>query len=174
MKRTDSNASNSSNTSKRSRRESVTHIVRRFSNAMNIVKMDKHGRQTFSRGKDAEKLEERHRSGSISRVSLQSNGGPGKPRPGELTRGERLALNISRPIDPLKARGRKGTNESDMSFGMTDKAPAGTMQQCDECGLETSDYLVGGLCKECHEAEAKILVELRNRKGKGKFHEGCT
>jgi hypothetical protein len=81
---------------------------------------------------------------------------PTKPKPGNLSKGEKFALSVSKVADPLKPRARKGTNDSDMSFGMTDLAPPGAMQECASCKKPTSEYLINGLCRQCHELHAKV------------------
>ncbi|KAK3718911.1 hypothetical protein LTR37_004827 [Vermiconidia calcicola] len=174
----------SSNTSGRSRSGSFSQFARRMSNSfkdvVGIVKMDKHERLGYVRDKhvagERMRRESDLRPGSPSTLasdrasirSKQANQGeesqaPIKPRPANLTKGEMIGLELSKAVDPLRPKARKNTNDSDMSFGMTDIAPPGMMNECSSCSQPTWDYLVKGLCKECHALEAKIAKE------KGKY-----
>ena len=193
MKRTDSNASTSS---WRARRDSVTKLARRMSDAFkdvaNIVTMDKHERVGYVREKQVAENKLRANSpspsprvsqvdsvidssrlspGQSERSSVPSSQRSGesvvsnKPRPANMSRGEAFAIGVSKAIDPLKPR-RRGTDESDMSFGMTDSAPPGTMQECESCSGPTYEYLNKGLCKDCHALAAKVA---KKTKPPGKF-----
>ena len=148
-KRTDSDASASS---WRSRRDSIDKLARRMSNSfiekVDIVKMDRNDRAGYVRRKNSEASQ----IGKFARDSMDSFSGDstldllaeseGKPKPGNLTRGEKLALGISKAVDPVK-RGRTGTNDSNMSFSMTDLAPPGAMQSCSRCARATDAFLKG-------------------------------
>ena len=182
-KRADSGFSSSSWSS---RRDSISRLARRLSDAfekgLDIVKMDKHDRRDYVRNKYDEEEKKRSRdSGSRSDSRAGSSIDPrdqysepnqnppdeadfdGKPRPGNLSKGEKFAIGISQAIDPLKPRGRSGTNESDMSFGMTDLAPPGAMQECAECLKPTHEYLIKGLCKDCHDLEMRVLKKSQGK-----------
>jgi Zn finger protein HypA/HybF involved in hydrogenase expression len=80
-----------------------------------------------------------------------------------LSKGEKFAMSVSKAADPLKPR-RKGTQDSDMSFGMTDLAPPGAMQECESCSKPTEEYLINGLCKQCHELHVKVAKAKRQGK----------
>ena len=174
--RTDSNASNSSWAG---RRESISKIARRLSDALkttvDIVRMDRHERLGYVRTKHDE--DQKHNSTSHVAAYVESPtrttpisgkflehlhdeppqpSTPTKPKPGNLSKGEKFALSVSHVADPLKPRARKGTMESEMSFGMTDLAPPGAMQACASCKKPTAEYLVKGLCRQCYELHAKV------------------
>ena len=193
VKRTNSNASTSS---WRARRDSVTRLARRmsdtFKDMVDIVKMDRHERRDFVRTKHDEAETRRSRdsespsesqSDSLPHDSKSSyglserysepssqrsdeSGLPRKPQPGNLTKGEKLAMGVSKAVDPLKPRGRSATNDSDMSFGLTDLAPPGALQECGECSRPTYEYLINGLCKQCHALEVKVAKGREKSQGK--------
>lgn len=160
------------------RRESFSKAVRRLSNgikeATGIMMMDRRERRDYQRKRHSGMSDrDSHHSGVSPRNASptapifaanataglhEEPASPGKPIPGDLTKGERFAMNVSAAIDPIK---RRGTHESDMSFGMTDVAPAGALNACENCFAPTYDYLIGGRCRECHR-------EQKERAGKGK------
>jgi hypothetical protein len=164
--------------------ESIKEGARRLSNSfmhkLSIVSMDKRERRDYHRKRHNASEENRSsidsapQSPSVLSLdntrfssSSQTSGlaSPGKPLPGSLSKGERVALDISKVIDPLKALARPGTADSEMSFGMTDVAPPGTMNACEGCFQPTWDYLKHGLCQDCLEIEAKVA---KDKKGKSK------
>ena len=101
--------------------------------------MDRNERVMYIRGKNAgavddEDSDTKSRSGSS----------------GSITRGEQIALGISKAVDPFK-RGRSNTGDSTMSMGMTDTAPNDqVMQACKRCFRPTYEYLIQGHCVQCH------------------------
>ena len=196
MTRTNSNVSNSSwrtrrdSVSKLARRMSDT-----FKEAFNIVKMDKIERRDFVRGKyeetEAESKRNSEQSVVVARDSVLQDSVKSpierkgkflehldepveepevltKPKPANLSKGEKFAIGVSKAVDPLKPRGRSATNDSDMSFGMTDLAPAGALQECAECSRPTYEYLINGLCKECHAIEVKVAKQRGTSEGTSK------
>lgn len=83
-----------------------------------------------------------------------------------LTKGERVAVVISKTVDGLKTRGRSNTAESDMSFGMTDQAPAEMMNACIRCNRPPTDFLhSSGLCNTCHvyQRQQEVLSTLKRK-----------
>ena len=80
---------------------------------------------------------------------------PSKALPGNLSKGEKFAMSVSKAADPFKPK-RQGTQDSDMSFGMTDLAPPDQMDQCTGCYRPTDEYLIHGLCKQCHELHQRV------------------
>lgn len=183
VKRTNTSGSNKSWAE---RRESFTNAVRRLSNtvkeASGIVMMDRHERRDYRRKRHSEtgaSFRDSHNSSSSPRSTSpitpifdanataglhdhdnDAHAPPEKPLPGNLTKGERIAMGVSAAIDPIR---RRRTNSSDMSFGMTDMAPPGMMSECENCFAPTWDYLIEGLCKECHKAK-----KMKAGKSKGK------
>ena len=67
--------------------------------------------------------------------------------------GRKAAMGLSKMLDPFRRRGEK-TFSGDMDFGMTDSAPAGTMESCVSCGLVTRSFLVHGMCEGCIEQQS--------------------
>lgn len=139
LKRTDSSDSKSS---WKLRKQSAGETVRRLSNSVKekaaIVAMDRNERVRFVRDKHS------------------ASGTPGTPtkvrtgRSGSVTKGEQLVLKMSKRADPIKALARRGTNDSDMSMGMTDTAPAGVMEPCIRCKRPIFDFATQGLCQQCY------------------------
>ncbi len=150
---------------------SVANRVRGFSNNFKemteVIKMDRSERVEYRRSK-CDSL-----PGSPSRLNLNQFPSttqlvqpdtPTKPRPGSLKTGEKLALSVSMMADTIKNRGRSGTNDSDMSMGMTDKAPAGTMNSCVGCFAPCQYVLKKDMCERCYAEE----LEMTGEKTKGK------
>ena len=94
---------------------------------------------------------------SIERNSARVNYGIGRHADGAPgpTKATSAALNISKLLDPIKPRGRSDTLDSDMDFGMTDMAPAGTMLPCSVCKAPVTGFLKDGLCELCYEHRKK-------------------
>ena len=184
--------SNTSTSSRSNRRESLSKYARRLSdavkNTVDIVKMDRHERLGYVRTKHdsverdssptpalAPHVDSPTRTTPVSGKFLEHLDDepsplpqtPTKPKPGQLSilsKGEKLALSVSKAADPLKPRARKGTNDSEMSFGMTDLAPPGAMQECASCRKPTEEYLIGGLCRQCYDLRAKVARARRGGK----------
>ncbi|KAK5122484.1 hypothetical protein LTR85_004068 [Meristemomyces frigidus] len=86
----------------------------------------------------------------------------GRVSPTHFTTGEKIALALSKTVDPLKPRGRSNTAESAMSFGMTDVAPAGTMLECTRCHRAPEDFLhSSGVCNACHKHERQQKLKAK-------------
>lgn len=75
-----------------------------------------------------------------------------------FSKADRFALLLSKKLDNFKT-GRKGSESSDMDFGMTDAAPAGSMYLCGEvegpnfgkgCHMPSASSLKAGLCEQCY------------------------
>lgn len=124
----------------RSRKDSAGEKVRRLSDSLKqkagIVAMDRNDRVRFIRDK--------HSASGLPASPTQ------RGRSSSISRAEKLALNISKKADPIKARGRKGSNDSNMSLGFTDIAPAGAMEPCVRCNRPIFEYATKGLCRSCH------------------------
>jgi hypothetical protein len=151
------------------RKSSVSQAVRRMSGSakdmFGIAKMDKRERHQFRRERHSQSDDRpSFPSQPSSPGPLASPSLPGKPLPAALSKTEKFALGLSEAIDPMKTLRRPGTADSDMSFGMTDVAPAGAMNECSGCGMPTYEYLKGGRCKDCQALAAKLAKE----KAKGK------
>lgn len=116
--------------------------------------MDRNERVMFVRNRNANAEEEAVEDPATptSRLSSSSFGARARAgKPGSISKSEQVALSISRVVDGLKTKGRNGTNESFMSFGMTDKVPDGEiMEACERCFRPTTEYLMHGLCPQCH------------------------
>lgn len=82
-----------------------------------------------------------------------------------LSSGEKAAFLMSKALDPLKPRPRKGSDNSDMSiFDVGDLTNHGPY--CERCG-RTSPYLRNELCDWCHKAHVAGKIEKLD--GKWKF-----
>lgn len=134
--------------------------------------MDRHDRMDYVRGTARSRDSSPSRVDS-ARVDSRVCASPGlapqlptpsKALPGNLSKGEKIAMSVSKAADPLKPKKRKGTQDSDMSFGMTDLAPPGAMQACESCSRPTEGYLINGLCKQCHELHQKVAKAKRDGK----------
>ena len=192
VKRTDSHGSTGSwrvrrdSFSRMARRMSDT--FKDFKDSFHIVTMDKNERMGYVRNKHEEENKRRQdspirpdfpsdsavdlgrlsygpseRSSQLSSKRSSETGLPSKPKPGNLTKGETFAIGVSKVVDPLKLRGRSGTEDSDMSFGMTDSAPLDAMCECSGCSRPTHEYLINGLCKDCHALVAKVAKKAKSQ-----------
>ena len=158
--RSDTTDSKDSNTSKRSRRESLKSLARTVSNEfkekMSLVSMDKKGRNSYIRQKHVDHAIEERRRSAAPVTNPRSSSTSSRHSQEPISKGERLALNVGKAIDPVRIRGirRKGTDDSYMSFA--DPAPVGAMHACAWCDKPTYETLKEGLCAECdREAHGK-------------------
>ena len=131
------------------RSDSAGERVRRLSSSLK----EKAG--IFGMGRDERVMYRRSNSPSAEEFAAVAALAKARPnsRPnssGSMSRGQKIALKLSKAADPFKGKGRKGSNDSSMSMNITDTAPEGEMLPCAQCFRPILTYATKGLCQPCH------------------------